>query len=373
MRSRGTLTGSTSSEGRVSGYVFKLLRESLGLTQHQLAEKLHVSDGTIQGWESGRRPLMAMPAGHFLGLRSRLRGLGAISPLLQALTRAMEADHIVGHALATPHHRADPHGHPLGSWVLSRPLTTMTAWPISGKAPDGLDELRPERGRRGPVPAGPALSAGERHHIVTHLQTVAERASRHNPEGLLLRRQGYYLTGFDPAPAARQWLAHMHSADQRTLPSVTGWSAAWPLARSAASALTRVGDPEPMRRFIADQLGDEPGQAANLTYWAFWTGELNEQQTSDAFIGSTSLNAWHGGRLARHLLDRLHGNIGFMELNIHSLWALLRIRPELAANPALGAELETRIGCLLDENLASAQARGEIEALRYGIAIARRN
>ena len=28
-----TLTGSTSTEGRVSGYVFKLIRESLGATQ----------------------------------------------------------------------------------------------------------------------------------------------------------------------------------------------------------------------------------------------------------------------------------------------------------------------------------------------------
>jgi hypothetical protein len=41
---------------------------------------------------------------------------------------------------------------------------------------------------------------------------------------------------------------------------------------------------------------------------------------------STSLNAWHGRRLIRHLLDRLHGYPGFMELNIHSLWSLIRIQ-----------------------------------------------
>ena len=63
MSARGTLTGGTSSEGRVSGYVFKIVRESTGRTQQQLAADLRVSAATIQGWESGRRPLMAMQPG----------------------------------------------------------------------------------------------------------------------------------------------------------------------------------------------------------------------------------------------------------------------------------------------------------------------
>ena len=168
------------------------------------------------------------------------------------------------------------------------------------------------------MPAGPALGADERRHVLEHLQTVAERASRRGPDGML--------------------------------------------ARSTASALTRVGNPEPMRRFITDQLRDETSEAANLNYWAFWTGELSEPQASDAFIDALPLNAWHGRRVARHLLDRLHGNIGFMELNIHSLWALIRIRSGMAADPALSGELEARIGRLPDENMVSAPARGELEA-----------
>jgi hypothetical protein len=316
---------------------------------------------------------MAIPAGSFLALRNRLRYLGATSPLLRALTLALEADHFLAQALATPHHGADPGHHPLGSWVLSRPLTEMTAWPISGRIPDGLKQPRGARGRRGPVPAGPVVSADERRHVVAHLQAVAERASRDDANGLLLRRQAYYLLGFDAAPGTAEWLAGMYRADTRALAPAGGWSATWPLARSTASALTRVGNPEPMRRFIADRLCDEAGEAANLNYWAFWTGELGEQQEGDAFIGSTSLNAWHGSRLIRHLLDRLHGNPGFMELNIHSLWSLIRIRPGMAASPALAGELDTKIGRLLDENLVSAQARRELEALRYGIAIARRS
>jgi transcriptional regulator with XRE-family HTH domain len=365
-----TLTGSTSSEGRVSGYVFKLVRESLGRTQQQLAENLTVGVATVQGWESGRRPLMAMPAGNFLALRNRLRYLGAASPLLGALTLALETDHLLALALATEHHRADPDGHPLASWVLSRPLTAMTAWAVSGRVPDELKQAGQARGRRGPVPAGPALGADERRHVLGHLQAVAERASRRGPDGLLLRRQAYYLLGFDPDSA--DWLTGMYRADRRALPPAPGWSAGWPLARSTASALTRVGDPEPMRRFITDQLNDETTEAANLNYWAFWTGELAEPQASDEFIGALPLDAWHGQRVARHLLDRLHGNSGFMELNIHSLWALIRIRPAMAADPALVGEMDARIGRLLDENLISAPARGELEALRYGIAMARR-
>jgi transcriptional regulator with XRE-family HTH domain len=120
MRARGTLTSGTSSEGRVSSYVFKIVRESTGQTQQQLAARLRVSAATIQGWESGRRPLMAMPAGQFLALRSRLSHLGASADLLRAPTQALEADHILGHALATPQAAADPDGHPLGSWVPRR-------------------------------------------------------------------------------------------------------------------------------------------------------------------------------------------------------------------------------------------------------------
>jgi hypothetical protein len=163
----------------------------------------------------------------------------------------------------------------------------------------------------------------------------------------------------------------MHRADQRALRPSGGWSPTWPLARSTASALTRAGDPEPQRRFIHDQLADDTADTANLNYWAFWAGEISEQQTSDTFISATSLTSWHGGRLARHLADRMHGNIGFTELNIHSLWALIRARPQLA--PPLTPGLGTTITRLLDEDQVSGPARRELETLRYGIAIAQQS
>lgn len=127
-----------------------------------------------------------------------------------------------------------------------------------------------------------------------------------------------------------------------------------------------------MRRFIADQLCDEAGERANLNYWAFWVGDFAEQQTSDAFMGTTPLSAWHGNRLMRHLLERLYGNIGFLELNIHTLWALIRVQPEMIINPLVAQDMAAKVGRLLDENLVSAASRRELDALRYAIAITRR-
>ena len=249
----------------------------------------------------------------------------------------------------------------------------MTAWPIGGAVPHAVARGTRQVLRLGPVPSGPAFGVDERRHIVMHLQTVAERADRRTAEGLLLARQAYYLLGFDTSPETMAWLAQMYRTDRQVVRPVPGWSPSWPLARSTASALTRLGDPEPMRRFIADQLCDEAGERANLNYWAFWVGDFAEQQTGDAFIGTTPLTAWHGNRLICHLLDRLHGNIGFLELNIHTLWSLVQVHPEMISDRPVADEMAAKIEQLLDENLVSATSQTELDALRYAIAIARRN
>lgn len=257
-------TASRGSEGRISGYVLKVIREGSGLTQEQLAERLGISAATVQGWESGRRPLLAMPAGNLMTLRGQLRHLGAAPVLLDALLQRLEADLFVGEILATPHHRADLDGHLLDGWVVTRPFTEMTAWPIGGAAPLAVARSTRRTLRHGPVPSGPAFGVDERRHIVTHLQTIAERADRGRPTGLLLARQAYYLLGFDTSPQTLAWLAQKYRTDRQAVRPASGWSPSWPLARSTASALTRLGDPEPMRRFIADQLCDEAGERANL-------------------------------------------------------------------------------------------------------------
>lgn len=68
-----------------------------------------------------------MPAGNLMTLRGQLRHLGAAPVLLDAMLQGLEADLFVGEILATPHHRADPDGHLLDGWVVTRPFTEMTA------------------------------------------------------------------------------------------------------------------------------------------------------------------------------------------------------------------------------------------------------
>lgn len=371
---RTTLTGGASSEDRVSGYVLKMLREALPRTQQGLAEGLGIQVATIQGWESGRRPMMAMSAGKFVALQVRLRAMGAHPALLKALGLAVEADLFLGQVLATAERKASPADHLLGSWVITRPFTGLVGWPLGGHPPAELAGLTTSLGsRRGPVPDRPDMGGDERAHIVAHLQSVAEQADRRSDSGLLLIRQAYYLLSFDASAQNTDWLEHAHRADRRLVRPGRGWSTGWPLARSTASALTRLGDPEPMRAFIAEQLCDEAGERANLNYWAFWTGDLSQQRTDDAFIASTPLSAWHGDRLMRHLLDHLRADLNFLELNIHTLHTLIRVHPDLLTDPAVAVELSVKVEHLLDQGPIAAPARGELEALRYAIALAARH
>ncbi|MGH3540185.1 MAG: helix-turn-helix domain-containing protein, partial [Pseudonocardiaceae bacterium] len=64
--------GSPRCLGAVSGFLLKLIRESAALTQVQLAEKFGVDVASVQGWESGRRPLAALRAVDLMRLRCRL-------------------------------------------------------------------------------------------------------------------------------------------------------------------------------------------------------------------------------------------------------------------------------------------------------------
>jgi hypothetical protein len=70
-------------------------------------------------------------------------------------------------------------------------------------------------------------------------------ADRRTPGGLLLARQAYYLIGFDASPETMAWLAQMYRTGRRVVRPARGWSPSWPLARSTASALTRLDIPNP--------------------------------------------------------------------------------------------------------------------------------
>ncbi|MEU3667521.1 helix-turn-helix domain-containing protein [Streptomyces virginiae] len=364
--STSTLTGSrgTPRSGRggiVSGCVFRAIREQLGHTQETLAEAFAVSVDTVSGWETGRRPLTALAVGQMLIHRHRLMRMGATPALLLALEKALEADVLLASALTE---EVRPEDSPLGAWVMQRDLVEVLAWPLNGVTPEPLRGHQPApRSRRGPVTAGPELSREERHRFFGHMRRMAEEA---HGRQFLLRRQALYLAGYDDAPDTCDWLAQQRRAER---PS--DWLTQWLTSRSVAAVAARQGDPDRMQHFITTTLDDEAGEAANLSYWAYWIGESVHPELTDDFIAGPAGMAWHGHRLFQHLVAGLAPQHGFFDLNVHTLWALLAARPNLLRTGSeAGRSLRTRLPVLLDGTTASTRARRELEGIRYAIRLA---
>jgi DNA-binding XRE family transcriptional regulator len=342
--------------------VFRVIREQLGQTQDDVAERLEVSPDTIAGWESGRRPLPSLPVGQMLMHRRRLMRMGTSPALLQILERAVEADMLLAGALdeQTPVDESA-----LGTWVMQRDLVEVLAWPLTRVPPQPVRDLpAPRRPRRGPVPSAPELPDTERRRFFARMRDTAEKARR--ADQFLLRRQALYLSGYDGQADTSEWLAHQQATERPG-----GWLTDWLNARSVAAVGARQGDRGRMAHFIDTVLlDDDRGESANLNYWAYWVGESRHLELSDDFIASQGPGLWPGDKLLAHLVNGLVPHHGYVELNVHSLWSLLAIRPTFVTSGAAARALRDRLPVMLDSQGLSARARRELDSIRYAIRLA---
>jgi transcriptional regulator with XRE-family HTH domain len=319
--------GSAGSRGVVAGYLLKIMRESVAMTQARLAENLGVDTATVQGWESGRRPLAALRASDLARLRAGLARLGVAPSLTAALPDCVEADLILSDAIEAGDRVIDLPVQLLASTVHRRSLTSLIIWPFSGVIPEHLADATRGAGtrRRGPVADRPTLSDEERQRFFDHLLITAD-AHRGEPDALL-RRQAIYLLGFDERPDSAQWLATEQRHALRNV-SRADHVPSWIMVRSSAIALANKGNPEPLRAFVEAGLDSEMQETANLNYWAYWVGEIPDTQVDDTFMTRTPRTDWTGARLFEHLLSRLAlDQHHYVELTVHTLWTLLLARP----------------------------------------------
>jgi transcriptional regulator with XRE-family HTH domain len=364
-------------EGLITGFLLKLIRESAGLTQEALAERLGVDRNTIQGWETGRRSLTGTRVATLVQLRHRLRQLGADPRLLAAMDDAAEADYVLAYTLATEPGERQPAAHPLACWVPKRSFAYMLAWPFTGQRPIALGQQAAPPPRRGPVAQAPALTAEERVRFFQHLRLTAERshAGRELDEtsGTLLRRNVYYSLSWNPSSETAAWLGELERREQRRLGRFDSWSPSWTAARSLVVARARQGDKEPLRHFIRTALSSDACQAASLNYWAYWIGETAETYSSDEFMAG-DLGPWSGAALLRRFAANLAATEPLADLYSHSLWALLERRGRLLEDDRqLGRVLAGRVEALLAEGELSAQSRRELEQVHYGVRLLQRS
>ncbi|MGW3829577.1 hypothetical protein ACWEAF_47570 [Streptomyces sp. NPDC005071] len=93
-------------------------------------------------------------------------------------------------------------------------------------------------------------------------------------------------------------------------------------------------------------------------------------QESDDFIANGSLETWPGDKLLDHLVDGFAPHHGYVDLNIHSVWSLIQMRPSVLRSRAASRSLRERLPIMLDSGELSSRGRRELESIRYAIRLA---
>jgi DNA-binding transcriptional regulator YiaG len=338
----------------IAGYVLKLARESVGLTQEGLASHLYADPHTVHSWETGRRPLTATHADTFISLQHKLARLGVSSLLLNSLRTALEADYVLGYILTS--NLDDTQriiDHPLGVSLLSSSLSGMLAWPLIGSTPSELRQVG-RISRRGPVSANPTLPATDRQRFFHQLRLDVERSlplREKTAQHAVLVHQACFRAAWDTSPLTGQWLHDMWRSEL-AVGRLDHWSPRWLTVRSLAIARARQGDIESLDQFVSMGHSSELCEVANLNYLAYWVGEISPSQTDNDFMISTCLlQSWTGVKLLGHLLTKMNVDDPDLVLNVHSVHMLLK-KPITAhileANPDLYISLRQKLHALMD-------------------------
>lgn len=363
-----TRTGSgVGREGVISGQVLKVIRQSLGRSQEDLAELVGIDPNTVQSWESGRRGLAATKVATLGALCRQLHLLGADQTAVNSLMPAIEADFLLRFVIDTPPSEVrDLSAHPLAVSVLRRDVIDLLSWPFTHRAPDALP--RPSRSH-GPSTTVPTVSCAEREAFFAHLRQIVERANRAWPGtgDPQPHRQIYYLMQWDPRPVAQQWVQTMERHERRAWRPDAGWTPRWVTARSAAITQARKGDPEPLREFIATGLSDRGDcEDADLNYWAYWLGETTGAWRSDDAM-SGGLHRWAGHELLDRFTERLLPSEPLLDLYAHSTAALVIRRPHLLVDRTVAVRLRDHAEKALDTPGLVAGTRRRLEDLRFAV------
>ncbi|WP_214409877.1 transcriptional regulator [Sphaerisporangium fuscum] len=283
---------------------------------------------------------------------------------------SIEADRFVGYVLSPESTKANRGEHPLASWVITRPFTDLVAWPFTKLTPSAVAGAVRRTGRRGPVASSPSLFPDEERRFFEHLKVVAEHADVDQVSGMLLRRQAHYVASFDESSDTADWLATMQRTEERRASRTNEWTPSWAVVRSGAHTLARLGDREALQHFIQVRLADDVCELANLNYWAYWLGEVNEPQLADTFMVDLDPETWHGVKLFRHLIGKLYSTNPYVDVIVHTLWALVMLRPAILRVPTAGNLHQAAIRTL-DEAVVSMQSRRELEAIIYALRMIR--